>query len=194
MTHSCLRTSQHSFLHLHSPTTLSPLLYPSASPSTATLQGGLCFGRLAEQSLLTASDLPPMRKLFELVGRPFVQRQANDIAPQQDFGGLEHDLRDLHCWSCPPQAARTPSHEDLLLAVEHALTRPPAASAVLENGWNYGFLFTGRYGQVGRSGQHALRQRMYPVLTTRQSGRLPSSWRVMASWTARKSRASPCFS
>ena len=33
-----------------SPTTSPSLLYPSASPSTATLQGGFCFGRLAEQS------------------------------------------------------------------------------------------------------------------------------------------------
>ena len=30
--------------------------YPSASPSTAPLQGGLCFGRLAEQSPLTGSE------------------------------------------------------------------------------------------------------------------------------------------
>ena len=32
------------------------LLCPSMSPSTATLQGGSCFGRLAEQSPLTHSD------------------------------------------------------------------------------------------------------------------------------------------
>ena len=32
--------------------TAPSLLYPSMSPSTATLQRGLCFGRLAEQSLL----------------------------------------------------------------------------------------------------------------------------------------------
>ena len=31
--------------------TTPSLFYPSASPSTATLQGVLCFGRLAEQSL-----------------------------------------------------------------------------------------------------------------------------------------------
>ena len=39
-----------------SPTTSPSLLYPSASPSTATLQGGFCLGRLAEQSLLTKSE------------------------------------------------------------------------------------------------------------------------------------------
>ena len=33
-----------------SPTTSLSLLYPSTSPSAATLQGGSCFGRLAEQS------------------------------------------------------------------------------------------------------------------------------------------------
>ena len=32
------------------------LLCPSANPSTATLQGGLCLGRLGEQSLLTCSE------------------------------------------------------------------------------------------------------------------------------------------
>ena len=56
LTHSCLRTSP-SFLTL--PLGLSTslsLLYPSASPSTAPLQGGLCFGRLAEQSLLTGYE------------------------------------------------------------------------------------------------------------------------------------------
>ena len=43
------------FLHLHSPTTSPSLLYPSASPSTATLQRGLRFSRLAEQSPLSKS-------------------------------------------------------------------------------------------------------------------------------------------
>ena len=33
-----------------------PLLHPSVCPSTATLQGGLCFGRLAEQSPLTGYE------------------------------------------------------------------------------------------------------------------------------------------
>ena len=37
--------------------TTPSLPYPSASPSTATLQGGLCFGRLSEQSLLTENTM-----------------------------------------------------------------------------------------------------------------------------------------
>ena len=39
-----------------SPTTSLSLLYPSTSPSAATLQGGLCFGRLAEQSPLAGYE------------------------------------------------------------------------------------------------------------------------------------------
>ena len=42
------------FLTLAPGSSTSPsLLYPSMSPSTATLRGGLCFGRMAEQSPLT---------------------------------------------------------------------------------------------------------------------------------------------
>ena len=39
-----------------SPTTSPSLLYPSASPSAVPLQGGLRFGRLAEQSPLTGYE------------------------------------------------------------------------------------------------------------------------------------------
>ena len=54
--HSCLRTSRHFFPTLApSPTTTSSLLYPSASPHTVNLQGGLFYGLLAAQSLLALS-------------------------------------------------------------------------------------------------------------------------------------------
>ena len=49
---------------------------------------------------------------------------------QQDFWGLEHDLfRDFHDWSCPPQTPRAPPRQDLLPALEHALTRFPSRGA-----------------------------------------------------------------
>ena len=57
LTRSCPRLSLHPFLHVHLvllPLSLS-LLYPSLSPSAVTLQGGFCFGRLAEQSPLAFS-------------------------------------------------------------------------------------------------------------------------------------------
>ena len=51
--HCCLRTSLHRFLHLHLVRLPLSLVHPSVSPSTATLQARLCFGRWAEQSPLT---------------------------------------------------------------------------------------------------------------------------------------------
>ena len=57
LTHSCLRTSLHRFLLWH--LVRLPLLslsYPSRCPSTATLQEGLCLGRLAEQFPLTSHE------------------------------------------------------------------------------------------------------------------------------------------
>ena len=44
-----------------SPTTPLSLLYLSASPATATLQGGSCCARLAEQSPLTRRDPPRLQ-------------------------------------------------------------------------------------------------------------------------------------
>ena len=37
--------------HAHGSSTSPSLFYPSASPSTATLQGASCFGRVAEQPI-----------------------------------------------------------------------------------------------------------------------------------------------
>ena len=69
-----------------SPTTSPSLLYPSASPSTATLQGGFCFGRLAEQSPLTGYEPKPLIE---------VSSEHTPINLPSTKGSLDTNLDDL---------------------------------------------------------------------------------------------------
>ena len=55
LTHSSLHASRHGFLHLHLASAVPSLLNSLMSRSTATLQGGFCFGRLADP-LLTGCE------------------------------------------------------------------------------------------------------------------------------------------
>ena len=64
------------------------LLYPSTSPSTATLQGGLCFGRLAEQYPLTGYE---PKSLIEVSSEhtPFI------LPWRRGRGSLDTNVHDL---------------------------------------------------------------------------------------------------
>ena len=63
-------------------------LYPSTSPSTATLQGGLCFGRLAEQYPLTGYE---PKSLIEVSSEhtPFI------LPWRRGRGSLDTNVHDL---------------------------------------------------------------------------------------------------
>ena len=77
------------------------LLHPSVSPSTATLQGGLCFGRVAEQSLLAgyepkslievSSEHTPIN-LPSSKGSP--DTNLDDLATSVD-ASVKHDTTDV---------------------------------------------------------------------------------------------------
>ena len=78
------------------------LLYPSASPSTATLQGGSCFGRLAEHFPLTGyEDTTDVVRLTSplLSQEREVSAIAFSVFSSQAHSSVERPVRDMDPFS-----------------------------------------------------------------------------------------------
>ena len=79
------------FLALATGSSTSPsLFYPSGSPSTATLQGASCFGRVAEQSPLTrthAQETPVRRDLASTLPSAAAWRRQEVRRHHETSGG-----------------------------------------------------------------------------------------------------------
>ena len=90
-----------------------------------------------------------MRELLALIGRSFDQRKAKDMAPHQDYCDLEHKPSRTFTAGCVRLKPRERLLTRIFPAMEHALARPPTASALLGNGWNYGVLVCGYFWEGG---------------------------------------------
>ena len=82
----------------HGSSTSPSLLHPSMSPSTAPLQGGLCFGRLAEQSPLTGYE---PKSLIE------VSSEHTPIILPSRRGSLDTNIDDLATTLDAPEVYHT---------------------------------------------------------------------------------------
>ena len=133
------------------------------------------------------------RELFELVGRLLDQREAQDMAPQQDVCGLEHDLSVGRVRLKPRESLLTKIFFLLWSTLSRDLLPPALCSKMFGI---MGSIFTGTHVKLGRCGQHATRQRMYSdVKSYRLSHRLRRALifftKVFTIMTARPVRQPP---